>query len=543
MDTVRGGDSTGVFVVPRSNITGMIPGWAKHTFGGHEFVKSKEFVNIFENGKAADYKFCVGHNRSATIGGVSVETAHPFQEGPITLVHNGTVNESIQDTREALGAKNDSHAICHLLGKYSVEDVISGLDGAFALVWYDNRDDSLNFVRNDKRPFHMAKSKTDDTIYFSSEAEMLMWLNNRLTLKLMDIVSLKPAHLLKFTGLGTGLLKPEVRALELHKPKSYVDYTPSDWNQGTSTFSAPTIPKASGFLLISPPHGDGSGKSGTGTPKVLRPYSTTMESAQTLGGTDRRSLPKGKQTIPHHLELDLFDLELCSEETAQFYPIQAEQLAWFKREPTYSVWGYLLSPNKRRVWARVDRVTEHTWDKASQRAWTVKPMGVVMLGWDSPCAICRLCTSVTPAGMEVKISTPVTMPPAKHGDIAPLAVAPATSEGSKRVRSQSTSPYPECETGEELEAAACLKDVEFPGPSHRMLSYDDWHSLTEGGCIGCSRVLTITHDGWSTSWVNGGNDACCADCVQKIASGELDPDLIEPMPYVPTNTSGRDQDD
>jgi glucosamine 6-phosphate synthetase-like amidotransferase/phosphosugar isomerase protein len=236
LDTVRGGDSTGVFVVSNFWKQDEKPwaDWRKQTSGGHEFVITPEYKALFDAGKTNEYKFCVGHNRSATSGGVVLDAAHPFTEGPITLVHNGTVKKEYTTEVELA---NDSHGICWRLSKDPVEEVIKSLDGAFALIWHDARDDSLNFVRNSQRPLHMAKAKGNDTIYFASEAEMLYWLDHRLTLKLQDIVSMKPAHWLKFKG--PKLMVPEVKPVELYSPKaqSQTKWDSSNWS-GTGQSNA-----------------------------------------------------------------------------------------------------------------------------------------------------------------------------------------------------------------------------------------------------------------------------------------------------------------
>ena len=55
-----------------------------------------EYKKMFPDGFGG-YRAVVGHNRSATRGGITTETAHQFQEGPITIVHNGTLIDTSQD--------------------------------------------------------------------------------------------------------------------------------------------------------------------------------------------------------------------------------------------------------------------------------------------------------------------------------------------------------------------------------------------------------------------------------------------------------------
>ena len=51
--------------------------------------------------------------------------------------------------------------------------VIPLIDGSFALVWHDSRDNTVHVCRNDDRPFHIAHIKDEDTIIATSENEML----------------------------------------------------------------------------------------------------------------------------------------------------------------------------------------------------------------------------------------------------------------------------------------------------------------------------------------------------------------------------------
>ena len=63
--------------------------WLKNAVDGYSFVNCSEYHSIASH--MAKFKYMVGHNRAATMGGIDTETAHPFQEGAITLVHNGTL--------------------------------------------------------------------------------------------------------------------------------------------------------------------------------------------------------------------------------------------------------------------------------------------------------------------------------------------------------------------------------------------------------------------------------------------------------------------
>lgn len=170
MDIVRGEDSTGMFSV----INGQAEVY-KSLALPTEFLQIKTVEKLIRDTDTA----LIGHNRAATQGSVTAAYAHPFQHGHITLIHNGTLRGQTGLTKQYGSYYNaftesDSEAICASLA--DVDDpaeVIENLSGAFALIWHDSRDDSINFVRNNERPLHMLEVVNDRAIFLSSEKGIL----------------------------------------------------------------------------------------------------------------------------------------------------------------------------------------------------------------------------------------------------------------------------------------------------------------------------------------------------------------------------------
>ena len=123
----------------------------------------------------------LGHNRHATKGKVSTVNAHPFEVDHIVGVHNGTLDyESHKRLEEALGEQFevDSHALISAIARLGINEAISlceeGRDshtGAWALVWWDGNDKTLNFLRNKHRPLWFAYDEKFDRMLFASEHE------------------------------------------------------------------------------------------------------------------------------------------------------------------------------------------------------------------------------------------------------------------------------------------------------------------------------------------------------------------------------------
>lgn len=170
IDTLRGGDSTGLFAGDKNGEDIYLH---KMLGSGQEFVKSKGW-DMIDSYLYSTGKFAVGHNRSATIGGVSEESAHPFHHGHITLVHNGTLKEYSSLKKGNTDITVDSEAICYALSKTdNWQDVLPEIHGAFQLVWYDHKKKALFFAGNGDRPFWYAYTKDGNSVYFASEWQML----------------------------------------------------------------------------------------------------------------------------------------------------------------------------------------------------------------------------------------------------------------------------------------------------------------------------------------------------------------------------------
>lgn len=211
MDTVRGFDSTGAFTV---NKDGGKPGFLKKVCTGGEFVLSKEYDKYVNNVNAWA---TIAHNRAATIGNVDLATAHPFQEGPITLVHNGTLNTTgnLPKSQYQLGANNDSHTIAHNLAlTKDYASIIEKLNGAFTLVWHDKRDGNLRVIRNSQRPMHFAAAKNHQTLFLSSDINILKAAMEQSRVEVGKYAKLQPGTLLTFEP---GTVIPKIEEVSLGK--------------------------------------------------------------------------------------------------------------------------------------------------------------------------------------------------------------------------------------------------------------------------------------------------------------------------------------
>ena len=174
VDVMRGPDSTGAAIVDSNgDVTvvkkALLP---DDLFGTKAWTKAVAFQN----------QCYMGHNRWATIGKVNGANAHPFEFDGVVGMHNGTLK-----SRWALQDKDlfdtDSENLYWHMNENGVADTWSKLDGAAALVWWDNEDGTLNFLRNDDRPFCYAKLDTGGVVW-ASEPWMITGIMSRHDIKI-----------------------------------------------------------------------------------------------------------------------------------------------------------------------------------------------------------------------------------------------------------------------------------------------------------------------------------------------------------------------
>lgn len=188
------------------------------------FNKTDEFVKR----AIASYTTLIGHSRYATRGKIDAPNAHPYNEGHITLAHNGVINnyESLRDAKAHKDIDVDSHLIARLFSESSPIEVLEKIEGSYVFMWIDENLRTFNIARNYSRPLFMGK-QGNMNLHFASERETLEWNEKRNKTVLSSIEVVEPLQIHTWTADS---MEPTI---EKYKPYTKV-YPVSTYNANNS---------------------------------------------------------------------------------------------------------------------------------------------------------------------------------------------------------------------------------------------------------------------------------------------------------------------
>lgn len=201
----------------------------------------------------------IGHNRYATQGKVNVANAHPFHYGDIIGAHNGTlVSEALLPVKKHEVDSQNLYDSLNTAG--SIEELSPRIEGAFALTWYDMKDEKLHICRNDERELFYTFTKDKKAVFWASEAIMLEFILGRIKPAIehgpIEAFETKKEYILDPFITATETLEFETKPLVYAAPRSF---TGNWWNKYYS--SGDTSVKKQETPLVTTATGDSNNTS------------------------------------------------------------------------------------------------------------------------------------------------------------------------------------------------------------------------------------------------------------------------------------------
>lgn len=223
----RGLDSTGMYAVEHNNNAVHMQ---KNLCWGPDFIQLREVRRMMDH--VERLKVVVGHHRAKTTGQITRQDAHPHQVDHITLVHNGGISNEWQlpGWQHHEDHPNvDTYKLTYAIAHAGYKRVLENARGAWALVWWDAKESTLNITRNKDRPLALCWGEDRKSLYFASEWAMLGWLMHRNKLKQdKPIFTIKENILYKFhveddITLETEKYEESISTVHVNRPSPFLD--------------------------------------------------------------------------------------------------------------------------------------------------------------------------------------------------------------------------------------------------------------------------------------------------------------------------------
>jgi predicted glutamine amidotransferase len=175
-DITRGEDGYGICKVNNRNevLVSKVVGTPFNLEYRHWNEERKDLFDARGVVNDAASRLLMGHNRAATVGKISDDTAHPFEFSRFVGAHNGTLQDwSLKSFKYYGGYPVDSQVMLSEMDEEGIPLTFTKVSGAMAVTIWDKQDHVFHMFRNADRPLYVTKSKNGKTIAWASEAWML----------------------------------------------------------------------------------------------------------------------------------------------------------------------------------------------------------------------------------------------------------------------------------------------------------------------------------------------------------------------------------
>lgn len=221
ISAIRGLDSTGIMGAYKKDKKKHHVVYHKKAMSSGEYFSTQSKV-LFDRPQPL---FLAGHCRAATVGDVNDDNAHPFAVGKITGMHNGTINGF---ARLAEGL-TDSAVLIERIAEGGVEEALKSvpMGGAYAIVYFDTSNGTINFIRNDMRTLFYVWNKDKNTMLWASEAAILELVTQRNQNKVYQWSDIMPFMTSTLYSIKVGENPPRMTYQKLDLTKKFISLVPS----------------------------------------------------------------------------------------------------------------------------------------------------------------------------------------------------------------------------------------------------------------------------------------------------------------------------
>lgn len=188
----KGSDATGIVRINSDRTFSYM----KDILPVYDFMSLKEVDDFMELYKRSGSKHLnnnyvlkgirgfMGHTRHGTKGKNSLANAHPFAYEDFIGMHNGTIEwenlkEGDSDSQQLFDLIEESEAKTFSGKIHDALKKTENITAAYALQIYNNKTDTLYFIRNSERPLHFTYVDGVSGLIWSSAADDLQYILNK----------------------------------------------------------------------------------------------------------------------------------------------------------------------------------------------------------------------------------------------------------------------------------------------------------------------------------------------------------------------------
>jgi asparagine synthetase B (glutamine-hydrolysing) len=140
-----------------------------------------------------------------------------------------------------IGFDVDSQALLSSIDKFGTEGVEEKIHGAFALTWWDRRDNTMHFWRNNARPLWLAYAKDRKVVFWASEKDMLTFILNRNLIEYEAPWEIEPHKELIFSvdmDFNKEVPPPVIQDRKHFEPPAYTSQSGGSYNSWQSSYNS-----------------------------------------------------------------------------------------------------------------------------------------------------------------------------------------------------------------------------------------------------------------------------------------------------------------